>query len=129
MGKFKNLFLSLLFVLCFSISVWAITVVGSGTQTAVISTEHTLYEVTTPNYYTGSINLGNMASGDTTEIRLYKKILTGSTQDLIDVWTFTDAQTKTVFYIPPVSAPFGVKITLKQTGGTGRNYDWSVETP
>jgi hypothetical protein len=108
------------------------TVVASGTQTAVITTEHTLHETTTPEHYTVSINRINMASGDTTEVRLYKKVLTGSTQDLIDRRTFSDAPTEdtgTVYYLPHVSCPFGFKVTLKQTAGTGRNYDWSVERP
>lgn len=125
----RKYFLSILFILFFSISAYAVTVVDSGTQTAVLDTEHTLFETTTNGAYSSSINLGNMASGDITIIRLHKKVLTGSTQDLIRPWTFTGAQTDKVFYIPHISAPFGVKITIEQTDGTGRDYPWSVETP
>ena len=104
------------------------TVVDSGTKTAD-GTEQTLYTTSSGGHYTASVDLTNMASGDTTEIRIYKKVLTGSTLTQIDIYTFTDGQTNDVFFIPFVSCPFGYKVTLKQTAGTNRNYDWSVETP
>jgi hypothetical protein len=111
------------------------TVVASGpapTNPAIIGTEHILYETTTGENYTGSVNKINMTAGDTVEIRFFKKVLAGSSQDLVEKRTFSDAPTEdtgTVYYLPHVSCPFGMKLTLKQTAGTGRNYDWSVERP
>lgn len=125
----RKLTFALILTFLITLSVYAITVVGSGTQTATLDTEHILYQTTTSNYYTGSVNLTNMASGDITIVRLYKKVLTGSSQDLIDSWTFSGAQTNKIFYLPHVSSPFGAKFTLEQTDGTGRNYDFSIETP
>lgn len=107
----------------------AITVVGSGTQTAVLDTEHELYATTSSGHYSASVDLLNMATGDITIIRIYKKVLTGSSQTLIDSYTFSEAQTKKVLFVPFVCCPFGYRITLEQTDGTGRDYPWSVETP
>lgn len=104
------------------------TVASSGTATAD-GTEQTLLSTSTGAHYSASIDLTNMATGDVTEIRIYKKVLTGSTLRQIDVFTFSGAQTSPNFFIPFVSCPFGYKLTIKQTSGTNRNYEWSVETP
>ena len=107
-------------------------VVSSGSQTAVISTEHTLFEDTTNFHYSFSLSKANMVSGDTLEIRVYKKVRTGDSQELLNKWTYTDAQTEDdgiVWHLSFVSCPFGCKFTLKQTAGTGRAYSWSVERP
>src|SRR3990167_2938835 len=107
MIQMRKLFLVLLFVLLLAVSALGVTVVASGIQTAVITTEHVLLDTGTNSIFSASINLDNMASGDTTEIRIYKKVLTTSTQDLIETFSFSGAQTEKVFYIPHVSAPFG----------------------
>lgn len=49
---------------------------GNGTQTAVINTEHTLSNPTGSKWYSGYIDLTNMASGDNTEIRVYVLVKT-----------------------------------------------------
>jgi len=104
------------------------TVVASGTVTAN-GTEQTLHTTATGAHYSATVDLTNMATSDVTEIRIYKKVLTGSTLRQVDIYTFTDAQTNPNFYIPFVSCPFGYKLTLKQTSGSGKNYEWSVENP
>lgn len=108
----------------------AIVVVGSGTKLAD-GTEQTLYSTTTSGHYGATIDKSNMQAGDTLEIRYYKKVLTGSSLLPIEKKTFTDAPAADdkLFYVPQIQCPFGYKITLKQTAGTNRNYEWSVETP
>lgn len=104
------------------------TVVDSDT-TLADGTEQTLFTTSTSNHYTASIDLSNMQSGDTLIIRAYKKVLTGSSFAEVIKETFLGAQDAPNFYIPFISCPFGYQLTIEQTGGTNRNYDWSVETP
>lgn len=104
------------------------TVVNSGTATAD-GTEQTLHSTSTGAHYSATVDLTNLASGDVVEIRVYKKVLTGSTLKQVDIYTFSGTQTSPNFFIPFVSSPFGYKLTLKQTSGANRNFEWSVETP
>lgn len=102
---------------------------SSGTQTAVISTEHTLgTPPTAAGTYVLAVDLSNMVDGDVVELRMKRKVLTGGTirQTLLAV--FSNAQSDLVAYSIPVPTPWGVTATLKQTAGTGRNFDWSLET-
>lgn len=105
---------------------------ASGTQTATISTEHTLNaDWTTAKTRVVTINLGNMALGDTVEIRLYNKVLTGDTVGstvLQDLATFQHVQSQPVLQIPPIVVAYGGRVTLKQTAGTGRNFPFNITT-
>lgn len=107
-----------------------LSVVASGTQTASIGTEHTLSAPSASNVYQLIVNLENMVNGDVIELRFKRKILSGS------------AAAQTVFFAtyanapgtdgelalsPPAPCPHGCAVTLKQTAGTGRDFDWSLE--
>ena len=101
------------------------TQAGSGTQTAIIGTEHTLFDSSFNKTYAGYIDLANMASGDTTEIRVKIKVNSGT----LGVWhvdTYTDAQTSPILYLSPLPSNSQYRLTLKQTVGTGRSYDWKI---
>jgi hypothetical protein len=110
----------------------AVTAQGSGTQTAVINTEHTLLDIALAGTYTLHVNKINMAAGDILELRLYQIILTGGTRAVVYLSRFSDAQpTDDMITISvPISNELtdagAVRATLKQTAGTGRNYDWKV---
>lgn len=99
--------------------------VTSGTQTATISTEHTLTTQTTADVFVLSVNLTNMASGDTLELRAKTKVLTGGSAVEAVLFTLSDAQTEKVAWIE-VPSEWSCAFTLKQTAGTGRAYEWSV---
>jgi len=110
------------------------SVVASGTQTAVVGTEHTLRDETANEgeIFDAAISLGNMASGDVVEIRVYVKLLSGGTLERVYYAKYVDAQddegnlkSKTV-YIPAMTVMKEWKLTIKQTAGTGRNYDWCI---
>lgn len=104
--------------------------IAEGTQLAVIATEHTLHTNTANKHYAGLISLTNMASGDITEIRAYIVVKSGGAQEVFWEETFHDEQPDDPGYpIPFVSCVYGYKLTLKQTAGTGRNYDWRVDEP
>lgn len=99
---------------------------SNGTQTAVVTTEHTLYNPTSNKWYSAYVDLTNMASGDTTEIRVYVLVKTAGSYILYNMSSYSGAQTYPLVYIPPLPSDLGWKLTLKQTVGTGRNYDWRV---
>ena len=100
---------------------------GNGTQTAVINTEHTLSNPTGSKWYSGYIDLTNMASGDNTEIRVYVLVKTAGSYIQYYLGTYTDSQSPNpLVYIPAFPSDLGYKLTLKQTAGTGRAYDWRV---
>jgi len=112
---------------------------ATGTQTAVIGTEHTLSTQTDSGIYVLVVNLKNMAAGDTLELRVLKKVLTGDAQHYL-VFTASyaniqgdgadagsSAKGEVVVKSLPIESPFSVKFTLKQPAGTGRNFDWRVD--
>lgn len=104
------------------------TVEASGTQTAVISTEHTLNSgsFTSAKVYVLEVDTSNMVGGDVLELRIKKKVLSGGTEKVIFMNTFAHAQAEPVKVSIPVRSEYSISFTLKQTAGTGRNYDWAV---
>lgn len=102
------------------------TLSAEGTQTSVISTEHTLYNPTINKFFTGYIDLTNMASGDTVEIRVSLIVKTAGSYILYWLGTYVDVQTNPLIYIPTFPSDIGFKLTLKQTSGTVRNYDYRI---
>lgn len=107
----------------------ALSVTASGTQTAAISTEHTLNAPTAGNVYQLAVSLANMANGDVVELRFKRKVLSSGSAEVVFTATYKDAQgvDGAVALSPPVPCPHGCTVTLKQTAGTGRNFDWSLE--
>ena len=100
--------------------------VASGTQTAVVSTEHTLATDTTGQTYVLVIDCANLAMGDTVEIRLYTKCLSGGTERLAYLRSYAHVQGEPIKYSVPVPADQHVKATLKQTAGSARQFPWSL---
>jgi hypothetical protein len=101
---------------------------ASGTQSATLDTEHTLG--TDPDTTTGAFQLMvdtvNMARGDRTVLRLYEKCTgTGDTQRKLLEVVLTHEQPDAMFVSPVVMLLHGWKMTLEQTDGTGRSYQWS----
>lgn len=103
-----------------------ITVMNSGTQAAVINTEHTLATETEARTYVLIVDLHNMVTGDAVELRVKTKVLTGSTARQVYVETVYGVQGNPNFISVPVPSAFSAAFTLKQTTGTGRSFDWAV---
>lgn len=101
--------------------------VASGTQVAVISTEHTLTTVTDVATYVLLVDMSNMAASDVVAFR-GKTDVFGSTTARTTVYaTFTNAQTDPDNYASiPLPVAHSGSFTLKQTAGTGRSFKWSV---
>jgi hypothetical protein len=102
--------------------------VATGTQTAVITTEHTLDTETNAETYMLAVDLSEMVSGDVVEIRAKIKVLSGSVERLYAMTTIAGVQVAPAWISLPVPSAHSVKFTLTQTAGTGRDYDWAVWT-
>lgn len=103
-----------------------VTLSSSGTQTAVIGTEHVLYNPTTFKYFTGYVDLTNLTANDIVEIRVYLIVKTAGSYIQYFVGTYTGVQTNPLLYLPTLPSDIGWKLTLKQTVGTGRTFDYKV---
>jgi len=101
---------------------------SSGTQSAVISTEHTLASLTSARVFTFFVDTVNMQSGDTLELRVKTKVLTGGTLRVAYFQSYSGAQnTDDLIKISvPLPSDIQADFTLKQTAGTGRQYAWKV---
>jgi hypothetical protein len=104
---------------------------NTGSQTTVITTEHTL-NTTTPNTTAGVyqlfLDVANLAAGDTLEVRVIEKARTGDTARVVFMGTLTNAQgTDSAMYAtPPLTLGVGWDITIKQTAGSVRAFPWSI---
>lgn len=99
----------------------------SGSQTAVISTEHNLgTAITAAGVYVLVVDTSNMANGDTLELRAKTKAKTGSTQRQAYFATYVHAQADLNKYSVPIPVDTELQFTLKQTVGTGRTFDWNI---
>lgn len=106
-----------------------VSVNTSGSQTATITTEHTLATITTAVTLILSVDVAAMLGGttpDILELRIYGKARTGDTERLIKTWGFLGAQVETLFLSVPIASPHYYKATLKQTQGTGRAFPWAI---
>lgn len=103
---------------------------ASGTQTAIVGTEHTLADLLTSKTFVVFVDLSNMQAGDTVELRIYTKVLSTSGLNSAYFQSYSDAQTDAtggkIAIAVPLPSDQEYKATLKQTVGTGRNFDWKV---
>jgi len=112
----------------------AVTAAGSGTQSATISTEHTLLDVSAAGTYTLHVDKNPMAAGDVVELRVYQMVLTGGTRRVAYFSRYIDAAPSDdqIAISVPISNELtdagALRFTLKQTAGTGRAFPWKVLT-
>jgi hypothetical protein len=95
-----------------------------GTLTADGSEQTVKEIITTVNKLHAFIDLTNLAGGDTIVVRQFMKIKTAGTYIKYAEETYSGAQSLPMLYIQTKPAKYGIKITLQQTGGTNRTYDW-----
>lgn len=77
------------------------------------------------------IDLDNMAGGDTTNLRLFYRIVAGGGLQLLDYTQYVGADGglangRKLIAIDLYETRFGVRVTLEQTAGVLRDYTWSV---
>lgn len=110
----------------------AVTAQGSGTQTATVTTEHTLLDVAVAGTFTLHVDKINMAAADQLELRIYQIVLTAGTRRVVYFASYNDAQVADdmIAISVPISNELtdagSLRFTLKQTLGTGRNFPWKV---
>jgi hypothetical protein len=106
---------------------------NTGTQTATINTEHTLYGANTAGVYQAWIDLSNLAAGDAVELRVYKILKTGGTPKVVHYVYIAGAQpaddavARTEGFTNGLTDTNSLQFTLKQLYGTGRAFDWCVD--
>lgn len=103
------------------------TVSASGSNTLVIGTETTLTTDTTNGTYYFETDITNLAAGDVLELRIYTMTLSGGT--LRVAWKTTFGPIPPIQDIapsPPQPSDQSLRITLKQTAGTGRLFPWKL---
>ncbi len=104
----------------------AVSQTNSGTQTATISTEHTLATITTAGVYILVVNMTNMAGSDELTLRAKEKVLTGSTSAVAHTAMYKGVQADKTTRSIPIECVHELVFTLQQTAGTGRSFEWSV---
>lgn len=101
----------------------------SGTQTAVISTEHFLATPTAPiKTRRLLVDATALAATETLILRFYGPVLAAGTNALIRQVTFIGTLSEPHIQSVPVSMPQGGSISLQQTTGTGRAFPWAIIT-
>ena len=104
----------------------AVSSVATGSQTAVISTEHTLNSPAGPATYVLVVDTTNMVNGDVLELRCKTKVVTAGSAIQYVMATYCNAQSDVVKMSIPVPSVDGGSFTLKQTAGTGRVFPWNI---
>lgn len=110
----------------------AVTAFASGTQTAVIGTEHQLADVNQAGVYTFSVDTNAMVDGDVLELRAYEMVLTSGTSRVLLFMAFYGAQPtddKVKVSIPvanELTDATSLRFSLKQTFGTGRAFPYKA---
>jgi hypothetical protein len=104
----------------------AVEVAASGTQTAVVGTEHSLSVQTGAKSYMAVVDVGVMLNGDEVELRAKVKVVAAGTRKLLDMVVLQHAQPEPVTVFGPYPAGVDIEFSVKQTAGTGRAFDWAV---
>lgn len=101
---------------------------GSGTQSASIDTEHSLFSTTTAGTYVLVVDLNAMANGDGLRLRLKTKVLNGGTRRTVYCAFYANEQPTDdkIVYSVPIPVTEDLEATLEQFMGTGRSFPWKI---
>jgi hypothetical protein len=95
---------------------------------------HTLLDDTSNEgeVFDAALDLGNLADGETMEVFVEEKLVSGGTlhrvyyQKYVGVQDDTSTAKSPVVYLPALTVAKEWKLSIKQTDGTGRDVDWTV---
>jgi hypothetical protein len=110
----------------------AITALYEGTATisvteySLTANSTTLATKTDVGAFQVLLDLNALAAGDQYELKIYETARTGDTKRLLEVFTFTGAQTKPIVVLPTILLMKGWDVTMKKLAGTDRAVIWSV---
>ena len=99
---------------------------NNGSQTAVISTEHTLDTITTSGSFVLGVDANAMVLGDTLVLRVKEKVRSVGTTRLLYESTFSHVQGEPNIVSIPTASTNEIVFTLEQTAGTGRAFPWEI---
>lgn len=99
---------------------------ANGTQTSVINTEHILSTLTNNRFYMAYVDLTNMALNDTVEIKISIMIKSGGSHITYYKQIFEDVQTDPLIFIPTLPSDISYRLSIKQTEGSPRTFDWRI---
>lgn len=98
----------------------------SGSQTATVTTEHTLATITDAGAFVLAVDVANLANDDELELRAKIKVRSSDTSRTIWYASYAHAQATGNVMSIPIPSPHEVVFTLLQTAGTGRAFPWAV---
>jgi len=104
---------------------------SSGTQTATLTTEHTLATLTGSKMYQAFVDCAALVSDEIVTIRVKMKCLTGGTSRTVQQITYNaqDAVVNPLIAMAPFLSDIEYVVTLEQNNGTGRAFPWKVLSP
>lgn len=104
------------------------TLTASGTQTAVIGTEHTLLSTTAGGVYVFQVDANALATNDVLRLYIKTKTLSGGTLRGTYYTVFEGAFSVSdcTFVSVPIASDVQADFVLQQTAGTGRAFPWKV---
>lgn len=102
------------------------TLEASGTQTATVTTEHTLATDASNKTFVLGVDTNEMVAGDVLELRIYTKVLTGGTSRLAYYAAYSNIQGAPNKYSPPIVSMYEIIVTLEQAEGTSRDFQWGL---
>lgn len=98
----------------------------AGSQTAVLTTEHTLATITTAGRFVFVVDTSNLAAGENVELRVKGKAQSGDTERDIESYGFEHVQAKPLKETAEFLNAHHLVLTLEQNGGTGRVFSWAA---
>lgn len=100
---------------------------SSGTQTVTLGVEHTLATETDDATYVLLVDANELSPGEELELSIRTKILSGgTTRDLFRRVYNGETMTDPILMSLAVPSDQEIVFTLKQTGGTARDYAWKT---
>ena len=100
--------------------------IADGSQTAIISTEHTLNTTTAAGSYVLGVDLSNLSNGDKLTLRIKTKVRSVGTTRTTYIANYAHSQSTLNALSIPIASPHEFVATLEQTAGTGRSYNWEI---
>ena len=99
---------------------------AEGSQTATVTTEHTLTTITAAGTYVLTVDMNALALGDYLTLRGKVKVRSTGTTRTIYTGTYANVQDNLVSASIPIPTVSECVFTLEQTAGTGRAFPWEV---
>lgn len=102
------------------------TLNASGTQTAVISTIHTLATSTTNGVFVYEVDITTLVLGDTLVLKVNGITLAGGAAGQMWKATYNGPQANVRVQTMAIASDISINVTLQQTTGTGRAFPWKL---